>query len=140
MQLLAKVAPGDVSPFVARTGGELRTEADEKTKERIGGIGEDDVFVTIALSNLSPRPVTVLKYPSDVEMSWPGGNSSYGDHSATKDDFTTLEPGESIMFEVRLYKSFLRADSSKRLKLRYLNNGHEVGVNAWLGSRRDTLD
>jgi hypothetical protein len=134
LQLLAKVAPGDESPFFARAAGEPRTEADEKMKERFGGIGEDDVFVTIGLYNLSPRPVTVLKYPSDVEMSWPEGNSSYRDRSATKEDFTTIDPGEAITFEVRLYRSFLRAGPSKRLRLQYLNNGHEAGVNAWIGT------
>jgi len=134
LRFLGKVAPGDESPFVARAGRDRRTEADEKMKERIGGVGEDDVFVTIGLFNLSPRPVTVLKYPSDVEMSWSGGNSSYGDRSATKEDFTTIDPGEAITFEVRLYERFLRADPSKRLRLRYLNNGRKVGVNAWIGT------
>ena len=137
-RLLAKAAPGGQTPLIAAAIGLAKKEFGEAFKERLGPVEKDEVVVTIRLHNLSSRPVTILKYPSEVSSSSPAGSASYGFGHLDKEDkqeFTTLQPNSDMVLETKLGKSFLIADPAQRqLTISYLANGNGQGVNAWIGT------
>jgi hypothetical protein len=136
-RLLAKAAPGGKTPLVAAAIGLAKKEFGEAFRE-FGPVEKDEVVVTIRLHNLSARPVTILKYPSEISTSSPAGSSShsFGDFDKEdKQDFITIEPNTDKVLELKLWKSFLIADPAERqLTISYLANGNGQGVKAWIGT------
>lgn len=137
-RLLQKIAPGSQTPLVAEATGRPGREMPENLKTRHGELSLDDFVVTIRLRNTSSRSVTVLKYPSGVDMHWPAGASSWGSVFRDPNEkvaFTTIPPSESIPVEVIVHKDVLIADPTKRaVKLSFWNNGNHQGVKAWIGT------
>ena len=80
-RLLEREAPGCLSPFVATALGSPKRKLENNMKDRPDRIENDEVFITIrlqrAVTTLCRRP-RFSKLPSDVEMSWPGGQASFG--------------------------------------------------------------
>ena len=148
---LDELAPGDHLPLAAAAVG-LPTKAvsdGAQNEQRV--LGRDELVVTIRLRNVSPRPVTILKDPSEVAYSWPGGSSFHvspsrpDDADGASDDedasgekqleFVTLGPGEDVELEVNVDEGFLIADPAEReLSLSFLASGSGQGVKAWMGT------
>lgn len=148
-RLLEKIAPGGQTPLVAEAVGLPSKELSEALKKqhdsrafRLGTLegpaDEGEVLVTIRLRNVSSRPVTILKEPSEVEMRWPAGVSSRGGgplDEKEKLEFITIKPTESIALETILTEDFLIAKpADRRLRFSYLANGNRQGVKAWIGT------
>jgi hypothetical protein len=136
-RLLEKKAPGRQAPLTATTRGTPRKELTEELKQRYGELGEREVVVTIRLHNVSPRPVTILKRPTEVGLSWPGGNAGFGSFpfaDADELEFLTLQSNETVDLDLKLYSDFLSANPSQhKLKLYYRRASQQEGANAWVG-------
>lgn len=134
-RLLEELAPGDRMPFVAAAVGLPAKVLTEKMKEQMISLGEDERVITVRVRNLSSRPVTLLAEPSEVERSWPAGNSCYSPAAeASKQKFTTLEPRDGFTLDLVVDEQFLIAEPTKRrLCLSYLAGGNEQGLKAWIG-------
>lgn len=137
-RLLEKLAPGGQTPFTAEAVGLPAKELSKDLKERYDSLDEGEVVVTIRLRNVSSRPVTILKEPSEVDIWWPAGRSSRGGvplGEREKLEFTTIPPTKDLVLEVILTEDFLIAEpADRRLRLSYLANGSRQGVKAWMGN------
>ena len=94
---------------------------------------------SLKVRNVSKQPVTVAKRPSYGHQNYPGGSCGcgFGEDASVKgkDGFVTLQPGESVQFEVEFKDGFLRADpATRKMTVVYDNNGSQCGANAWVGS------
>jgi len=84
----------------------------------------------LKVTNTSKQPVTVAKYPSHGNQSYPAGVHGCG--FGTNEDlqnqkgFITLKPGKGTQFEIKLKDGFLLADpQSRSLTVVYDNDGRE---------------
>jgi hypothetical protein len=95
---------------------------------------------SFVITNMSKHTVNLAKTPAWVEVEYSGGSGSYGGGEIKgKDDFQEVAPGAtmSVVFERNIdsLPNFLAADpSSRKLVLRFLRNGGEFGLNAWIGN------
>lgn len=129
---LEKAAPGGQTPLAAALVGLPSKKLSEALKKKYERLDEGEVVVTIRLSNLSPRPVTILAEPSEVDVQWPGGSSG---RNFDEKEFTTIKPAESILLETMVPEDFLIAEpAERRLQLSYWANGNRQGVKAWIGT------
>lgn len=98
----------------------------------------DDALVTVRLRNVIGHPITIRRFPSAVNLQWPGGLHDYAagpqPSEETNADFTDLTPGEVIEFEIALYSSFLRAEPDRRmLRLEYARFPPTCEEHCWIG-------
>ena len=137
-RLLEQLAPGNRAPLVASAIGLPRKVIGVELKKQHDELLEGQSVVTIRLRNVSSRPVTILKEPSMEERSTGSSSYSYGSGADVENklqEFRTLEPNESIEFEIVLTDDFLNRElSERRLRYSYLNNGNRQGLKAWIGS------
>jgi hypothetical protein len=121
LALLAKELPWDPRPLAA----ELRREA---------------TGPVLLLTNRTRKALVVGKEPAGISYDWTngGGGGASRKESVRKEDFTTLQPGESL--RVPLKEEWARAENLTRVSASFLNNGHEVGLNAWIGEVAVTVE
>jgi len=145
-EILARLLPRGEFPIVAELVGSPRKRPVDPGDHDFSNMSpalrellEPELAATVRVTNTSGREVTLAKRPTSVDFSGPCAFSSGGmgpiDDGYTRDDFVTLQHGESLEFEVSMYRSFLVAEPRLRsVKLVYEENGNEVGVNAWIGA------
>jgi hypothetical protein len=113
---LTRVLPYDPRPLTARL---------EKT-----GSG-----LAVVLTNRSDRALWLARVPDELGVTWTNGIGSGslpdGDIKG-KESFLQLAPGGSV--RVPLDEKRLAGDLVTRVVVRYLHNGNQYGVNAWIGS------
>jgi hypothetical protein len=127
-------------PFFAQLVGSPRDESEggSEGEDAFDRLRRRELFVTVRIRNMTSQPMTLMKRPSEVRMSWRGGLSSTrpggSGFGSRKEDYVTVPPKGSVQFEVRVLERFLDAAPSKRtLKIVYRNDGHDVGLEAWTG-------
>jgi hypothetical protein len=149
-ELLNKLIPGEEFPFVAELVGSpsypsanAGRESHSKSWFEAVEVDEADheqaATATVRLRNITKESVIIAKQPSDVEMTYAGGCSNYGDYLSAKkvsaSHFVTVAAGGFLEFQVKLWNGFLVAEPGARhLKVSFWNNGNDVGVNAWIGT------
>ena len=98
----------------------------------------------IAVTNVSGKNLTILRIPSRSDYSGErggGGGVTMWDVKG-KEDFVQIDPGGSFKFDfpVELDEWFLYSEPrSREVVLRYLRNGNEFGLSAWMGKISATV-
>ena len=140
-RLLEQLAPGGGTPLVAAAVGLPAKELSGALKDWYGPLGEGEVVIKVRFRNVSSRPVTILKYPTQVESQSPAGCKDYGSLGAAspgkieKLEFVTIQPDRDLAIEAIVDEGFLIADpATRRLRISYLSNGHRQNVKAWIGN------
>jgi hypothetical protein len=138
-QALNHAAPAIETPLIASAEGSPKKEASREFKDRLGKLDEDESVIVVRVRNTSSQAITVLRFPFDVVFSTQHSSSSRShwkpDEEVSRELFTTIEPGDSIAFEVIVDESFLSDSPPNRsLKLSYLENGKGQGLKAWIGT------
>jgi hypothetical protein len=138
---LGELAPGGETPLAAAAIGLPTKEMSEGLKKLYGSLEKGDVVISVRLRNVSSRPATILKYPSQVETTSPSGCSDYSlaaGKAVGKDrkvEFVTIQPREETVIEAVVGEDFLIANPTvRRLRFCYRENGHRQNVKAWIGS------
>jgi hypothetical protein len=147
LAVLTRLAPCDPAPLlatIALAGDRKTPAAPAQTQSRFtAGFGDErETPADITVKNRSSRPVTLRLFPDDVDISWGSPESGSGMSSTGagplpegKAGYVELAPGQSTRFRVGLPDQCLAADPSTRaITISYSSNGHERGVNAWIGS------
>ncbi len=100
----------------------------------------------IVVTNRSRDRVIVARTPesfdtsyslSTADGSFKSGSLSGGHFKSVtgRDSFIELVPGESTRFPVTVEGGFVAAEpGSRELRVMYSRNGHEFGLNAWIGT------
>jgi hypothetical protein len=88
----------------------------------------------IVVKNRSRQPVVVAKRPALIDFRWRNGIGTIPQtkRPKSKDDYTTLAPGDSLRIEVN--PEHTARPRLTRLTVSFLSNGNDVGLNAWIGT------
>jgi hypothetical protein len=138
LEALARILPDPEDPFVATLVGPPRSEPGEEN--RGDGRGAPDgtrLYATVRIRNVAPGFMTLARRPWEVELRWGGGVCSYavGKDATAAEDFTTLEPGQTMEVEVPINRSYARSPAEgARMLLFYRHLGRNVGLKAWIGT------
>jgi len=116
-----------ISPILKPNGAQITRRSRDS--------GNDEVLVSVRLTNHTRHSVTVPTLPTAMNQVWKDGTSSGGftGYSDRKAKFVTIPPGASTTFTTRMYPSVVDGAPDAKVYLEYLENGRGTGLKVWMG-------
>ncbi len=97
----------------------------------------DGKRTVVKIQNVSKNGVWIARLPAYARVEWTHGTTDSGPFEVTdRSSFINIKPGSSLQFPLRMSGFGFEGSSIGRpqtVKLLYARNGHQFGINAWIG-------